>query len=85
MKYRPGLDSFVVALPLTPGDICLGYKRTEKASCSVPQSISCAVHSTSFEDAIRDAVQMGGENDTIAAMAGGVEKAIHGSLDAMTA
>jgi ADP-ribosylglycohydrolase len=65
-------------LHLTPDDIRPGYKRTEKALDSVPQAISCALHSTSFEDAIRNAVSLGGDSDTIAAIAGGIAEALHG-------
>ena len=55
-------------LHLTPDEIRPTYKRTEKAIDSVPQAISCALHSTSFEDAIRNAVSLGGDSDTIAAI-----------------
>jgi ADP-ribosylglycohydrolase len=65
-------------LHLTPDDIRPSYKRTEKAIDSVPQAISCALHSTSFEDAIRNAVSLGGDSDTIAAIAGGIAEALHG-------
>jgi len=51
----------------------------------VPQAISCALHSTSFEDAIRNAVSLGGDSDTIAAIAGGIAEALHGIPDTMAA
>lgn len=72
-------------LQLTPDDIRPKYKRTEKAIDSVPQAISCALHSTSFEDAIRNAVSLGGDSDTIAAIAGGIAEAIHGIPDTIAA
>ncbi|MFM6991461.1 MAG: ADP-ribosylglycohydrolase family protein [Rhodoferax sp.] len=65
-------------LHLAPDDIRPGYKRTEKAIDSVPQAISCALHSTNFEDAIRNAVSLGGDSDTIAAIAGSIAEALHG-------
>ena len=68
-------------LHLTPDDIRPGYQRTEKAIDSVPQAISCALHSSSFEDAIRNAVSLGGDSDTIAAIAGGIAEALHGIPD----
>jgi ADP-ribosylglycohydrolase len=68
-------------LYLTPDDIRPTHKRTEKAIDSVPQAISCALHSTSFEDAIRNAVSLGGDSDTIAAVAGGIAEALHGIPD----
>ena len=43
----------------------------------MPQAISCALHTNSFEDAIRTAVSLGGDSDTIAAIAGGISGALH--------
>lgn len=37
---------------------------------SVPQAIICALDATSYEDAIRNAVSLGGDSDTLACMAG---------------
>uniref|UniRef100_UPI0040484755 ADP-ribosylglycohydrolase family protein n=1 Tax=Polynucleobacter sp. TaxID=2029855 RepID=UPI0040484755 len=65
----------------TPDDIRPGYKRTERASDSVPQAISCALHAVSYEDAIRNAVSLGGDSDTIAAIAGGIAEAMFGIPD----
>ena len=45
---------------------------------SVPQAIACFHESESFEDAIRLAVSIGGDSDTIAAMAGGIAEAYYG-------
>ncbi len=39
---------------------------------SVPQAIVCALDANSYEDAIRNAVSLGGDSDTIACMAGGI-------------
>ena len=43
-------------------------------SCSktVPQAIACALQAVSYEDAVRNAVSLGGDSDTLAAMAGGI-------------
>jgi ADP-ribosylglycohydrolase len=71
-------ERFGYPLHLTPNDIRPTYKRTEKAIDSVPQAISCALHTNSFEDAIRTAVSLGGDSDTIAAIAGGISEALHG-------
>ena len=78
-------ERFGYALHLTPDDIRPTYKRTEKAIDSVPQAISCALHSTSFEDAIRNAVSLGGDSDTIAAIAGCIAEALHGIPDEIAA
>ena len=65
-------------LNTTPDDIRPTYTRTESALGSVPQAIVCALQSTSYEDAIRNAVSIGGDSDTIAAIAGGIAEALHG-------
>lgn len=76
---------FGYPLHLTPDDIRPTYRRTEKAIDSVPQAICCALHATNFEDAIRNAVSLGGDSDTIAAIAGGIAEALYGIPDAIAA
>ena len=39
---------------------------------SVPQAIACALEADSYEDALRNAVSLGGDSDTLACMAGGL-------------
>jgi len=39
---------------------------------SVPQAIICALEASSYQDAIRNAVSLGGDSDTLACMAGGI-------------
>ncbi len=39
---------------------------------SVPQAIICALDANSYEDALRNAVSLGGDSDTLACMAGGL-------------
>lgn len=50
------------------------------ASCqgSVPQAIKAFLESENFEDAIRIAVSLGGDSDTIAAITGGIAGAYYG-------
>lgn len=45
---------------------------------SVPQAIEAFLESISFEDAIRNAISIGGDSDTIAAIAGGIAGAYYG-------
>lgn len=44
------------------------------SSCqgTVPQAIVCFLESTDFEDAIRKAVSVGGDSDTLACITGGI-------------
>ena len=45
---------------------------------SVPVALEAFFESTDFEDAIRNAISVGGDSDTIAAMAGSVAEAFYG-------
>lgn len=45
---------------------------------SVPQALSCVLQATDFEDAIRNAVSIGGDSDTITCMAGSIAEALFG-------
>ena len=45
---------------------------------TVPQALQCFIESTSFEDAIRNAISIGGDSDTIAAITGAVAGAYYG-------
>lgn len=45
---------------------------------SVPQAMEAFFESTSFEDTIRNAISIGGDSDSIAAIAGGIAEAYYG-------
>lgn len=45
---------------------------------SVPQAIICALKADDFEDAIRNAVSIGGDSDTIGCITGGIAEALYG-------
>lgn len=47
---------------------------------SVPAALSAALASESFEDAVRKAVSLGGDSDTVASIAGAVAEAWHGGV-----
>ena len=50
---------------------------------TVPQAITCALESVSYEDAVRNAISLGGDADTLAAIAGAIAEAMHGIPDAL--
>ena len=50
----------------------------ESCQGSVPQALEAFFESTSFEDAVRNAVSIGGDSDTIAAIAGSVAETYWG-------
>ena len=53
-----------------------------EASCqgTVPQAVICFLDSTDFEDAIRKAVSLGGDSDTLACITGGIAEAFYGGV-----
>lgn len=55
-----------------------GYEYDVSCRGSVPESVICALESESYEDAVRNAVSLGGDADTMAAIAGAVAEAMHG-------
>ena len=56
------------------------YKFDMTCPGSVPQAITAFLESNDFEDAIRKAVSIGGDSDTIACMAGGMAEAYYKNL-----
>jgi ADP-ribosylglycohydrolase len=53
-----------------------------QVSCqkSVPQAMRAFLESDDFEDAVRKAISLGGDSDTIACMAGGIAQAFYGGV-----
>lgn len=58
------------------------YKFHVSCQKSVPEAIIAFLESTGFEDCIRKAISIGGDSDTIAAMAGGIAEAFYGEIPA---
>lgn len=57
------------------------YYFNETCQKTVPQAITCALESESFEDAVRNAISLGGDSDTLGAIAGAIAEAMHGIPD----
>lgn len=55
----------------------------ETAAGCVPEALTCALEATDFEDAIRNAVSLGGDADTLAAIAGGLAEGMFGIPEAI--
>jgi ADP-ribosylglycohydrolase len=62
-------------------DIRPGYAFDVTCPGTVPEAIIAFVESTSFESAIRLAISLGGDSDTLASMAGGIADAFYGYID----
>ena len=61
-----------------------GNFKHESCQDSVPQAIVCFLESDDFESAIRLAVSIGGDTDTIACMTGGIAEAFYGFIERKT-
>lgn len=70
-------------LDRTVDDVREVYEYNELSPTTVPEALICALDATDFEDAIRNAISIGGDSDTIAAIAGAVAEALFGLNDAL--
>ena len=67
-------------LDRTVDEIRPGYRFDVSCQGSVPESILAFLESTDFEDAIRKAVSLGGDSDTMACIAGGIAQGFYRSV-----
>lgn len=65
-------------LNFTIDEIRPRYQFNETCQGSVPQAIECFLESQDFESAIRIAISLGGDSDTIANITGGIAEAYYG-------
>ncbi len=70
-------------IDFTLDEIRPSYKFDVTCQGSIPQALEAFFEAEDFEDAIRNAISIGGDSDTIAAMAGGVAGAFYGIPDAV--
>lgn len=68
-------------LDFTLDDIRPAYSHDMTCEGSVPQAIVCFLEAVSYEDAIRNAVSLGGDGDTLSAIAGSIAEAYFGIPD----
>lgn len=59
-------------LARTLDEIRPGYQFDESCKGTVPQAITAFLESVSFEDALRNAISLGGDSDTIGAITGAI-------------
>lgn len=50
---------------------------------TVPPAVTCALESENYEDAVRNAISLGGDSDTLGAIAGAIAEALHGIPEAI--
>jgi ADP-ribosylglycohydrolase len=65
-------------LSRTLDEIRPSYRFNESCQDTVPQAIIAFLESSDFEDAIRNAISLGGDSDTLAAITGSIAEAAYG-------
>ena len=88
-KSKDEIKAYVRAhyysLDFTLNEIRPGYSFDVSCQGSVPQALEAFFESTSFEDAVRNAISIGGDSDTIGAICGAVAEAFYGVPDEIRA
>ncbi len=77
-KIKAYIEANYYKLDFTLEEIRPEYSFDVTCQGSVPQAIKCFLEATDFEDSIRNAVSLGGDCDTQAAMAGAISEAFYG-------
>ncbi|MCL2175936.1 MAG: ADP-ribosylglycohydrolase family protein [Treponema sp.] len=77
-EIQERIEKEYYALDFTLDGIRDSYKFNETCQDTVPQAIRAFIESVSFEDTIRNAISIGGDSDTLAAIAGGIAEAFYG-------
>lgn len=72
------VENFGYNLSRTCDEIRPNYRHVESCMESVPEAITAFFEGESFEDVIRTAVSLGGDTDTVAAIAGSIAEGYYG-------
>lgn len=78
LEIQDYIDSHYYDINFKLDDIRDSYTFDVSCQGSVPQALEAFFESSDFEDAIRNAISIGGDSDTIAAIAGSVAEAYYG-------
>ena len=80
-QIRSTLESqFSYDLSARLAEIRPTYHFDETCQGTVPQALAAFFESTSYEDAIRNAISLGGDADTLACITGGIAEAYYGGV-----
>jgi ADP-ribosylglycohydrolase len=74
------MERFDYDLNRTLEEIRSGYSFDVSCQGSVPEAIIAFLESKDYEDAIRKAISIGGDSDTIACITGGIAEAFYGGV-----
>ena len=75
---RDHISALYYPMDFTLDEIRPDYRFDVSCQGSVPQALEAFFEADSFEDTIRNAISIGGDSDTIAAIAGSVAEAFYG-------
>lgn len=78
IEIRDYIETHYYKIKFKLGDIHTSYTFDGSCQGTVPQALEAFFESTGFEDAIRNAISIGGDSDTIAAITGGIAEAYYG-------
>lgn len=78
LEIRDYVNKHYYPMDFTLDSIRDGYKFDVTCQGSVPQAIMAFLESSDFEDAVRNAISLGGDADTQAAIAGSIAEAYYG-------
>ena len=78
VEIRDYIEKHYYKIKFKLSDIRATYTFDVSCQGSVPQAMEAFFESTGFEDTIRNAISIGGDSDTIAAIAGGIAEAYYG-------
>ena len=74
-------DRFGYDLSQSVDDIRPWYRFDVSCAGTVPQAITCALEAANYEEAVRNAVSIGGDTDTVACITGGIAEVMFGVPD----
>lgn len=77
-EIRQYINDNFYKLDFTVDEIRPTYNFNETCQGTVPEAIECFFESTSYEDAIRNCISIGGDCDTSGAICGGIAGAFYG-------
>lgn len=77
-EIRQYINDNFYKLDFTVDEIRPTYNFNETCQGTVPEAIECFLESTSYEDAIRNCISIGGDCDTSGAICGGIAEAFYG-------
>lgn len=78
LEIRDYITKNYYPLNFTLDGIRDNYEFNESCQGTVPQALEAFFESNNFEDAIRNAISIGGDSDTLAAITGGIAEAYYG-------